>query len=166
MRKGKVPVIMLTTLALGLSLFVWSVVDNLRFLTLDVVMVDGDFEDVTTNPVETTTQACGTAISCVEAYSTSEADYYRFPSQKRASNFAKTLEDGFHNHYIVMDFSGKRDVSREQQQWAIEHLLGIWQDYEGTGSERQGRTEHPITEPGSVKLQLFNSPAGNSPSAG
>ncbi|MBP2388200.1 hypothetical protein [Paeniglutamicibacter kerguelensis] len=139
MRRVRVMVpLSIAVLVACLSLVAWAFLDNVRALTLDVIMTDGDGDgiDVTTNPVEITNRACGVAVDCVEAYSTAEANYYRFSSRKRASDFAATLDDGFHVHYMVMDFAGKHDASKEHQLWAMEGLAGTWNDYEGTFPER------------------------------
>jgi osmotically inducible lipoprotein OsmE len=88
--------------------------------------------DVTSDPVDITDGSCGDDVECVEAYSTSEADYYRFASRDAASEFASTLTDGFVVHYIVMDFEGKDDALVDRQRAAMERLAATWQDYEGT----------------------------------
>ncbi len=139
MRRVKILVALpIAVLVACISLAAWALVDNVRALTLDVIMTDGDGDgiDVTTNPVEITNRVCGTTVDCVEAYSTSEANYYRFSSRKRASDFAATLNDGFHVHYMVMDFADKHYASKEHQLWAMEGLAGTWNDYEGTFPER------------------------------
>lgn len=92
--------------------------------------------DVTTNPIEITDDACSTELDCVEAYSTEEANYYRFASRDQAADLAATLDDGFVIHYIVMDFAGKDAAAKEHQRWATERLAGTWQDYNGTFPDR------------------------------
>lgn len=106
-------------------------------LTIATVMEDhGDAVDVTTNALDITELACDEDLPCVEAYSTDEATYYRFDSRDVAAAHAATLEDGFVVHYIVMDFDGKDDSSREHQRWAMERLAGTWQDYDGPFPDR------------------------------
>lgn len=112
-----------------------ALIDNHRLLTLEMV-VDAEYEpDSTTNPRDITAEECGTSLDCVEAYTTTEASYYRFGSRERAAEYAATVDDGFVVHYIVMDFSG-HDAPIEHQRWAMEALAGTWQDYEGTFPER------------------------------
>src|SRR5690606_27708612 len=90
-----------------------ALLDNHSRLTVEMLMEDvgGGAVDVTTDPVETTDDACGPARECVEAYSTEEASYYRFASREQATDYAASLEDGFLIHYIVMDFAGKDTAS-------------------------------------------------------
>jgi len=115
-------------LLVGCALF-----DNHARLTLQMVLDDdGESVDVTTNPIEITDEVCNDALECVEAYSTDEADYYRFTSRETANEFQSTLDVGFVVHYIVMDLANKPDASKLHQQWAMERLAGTWQDYEGT----------------------------------
>jgi hypothetical protein len=106
-----------------------------RHLRLTIPMVltdDSDAVDVTTNPIEITDDVCNETLDCVEAYSTDQADYYRFTSRDMANEFESTLDVGFVVNYIVMDLSNKPDASKVHQRWAMERLGGIWQDYEGT----------------------------------
>jgi hypothetical protein len=106
-----------------------------RHLRLTIPMVltdDSDAVDVTTNPIEITDDVCNETLDCVEAYSTDQADYYRFTSRDMANEFESTLDVGFVVNYIVMDFSNKPDASKVDQRWAMEQLGGTWQDYEGT----------------------------------
>lgn len=117
-----------TPLFAGCALF-----DNHSLLTLQMVMDDdGESVDVTTNPIEITNEVCNDTLECVEAYSTDEADYYRFTSRATATGFESTLDVGFVVHYIVMDLTNKPDASTLHQRWAMERLAGTWQDYEGT----------------------------------
>ncbi len=114
-----------------------ALLDNHSRLTIALLMEDhGDAVDVTTDPVDITDDACGDELDCVEAYSTEEADYYRFASRDQAADYAATLDDGFVIHYIVMDFAGKDTASKERQRWAMERLAGTWQDYNGTFPDR------------------------------
>ncbi|CAN5193397.1 hypothetical protein BH09ACT3_BH09ACT3_15620 [soil metagenome] len=114
-----------------------AVLDSHARLTIAILLEDhGDAIDVTTNPVNVTADTCGSELDCVEAYSTEEADYYRFASRDRAADYAATLADGFVIHYIVMDFADKNDVSTEHQRWAMERLAGTWQDYSGAFPDR------------------------------
>lgn len=89
-----------------------------------------------TEPRDITGTACGEAVECVEAYATQEATYYRFGSRGAAERFAATVEDGFRSNYIVMDFAGATAASASEQLWAMQHLAGTWQDYEGTFPDR------------------------------
>jgi len=121
--------IAITSLA-GCSLF-----DRFSQLTIAMVVTydgDSDTVDVTTNPIEITNEVCNETLECIEAYSTDEADYYRFTSRELANEFESTLDVGFVVNYIVMDLSNKPDASKTNQRWAMEKLGGIWQDYEGT----------------------------------
>lgn len=123
--------------AVGALLSGCALLDPHSGLTIAFLMEDhGDAADVTTNPIDITDAACGTALDCVEAYDTDEAAYYRFASRERAAEYAAGLDDAFVIHYIVMDFAGKNDASTEHQRWAMERLAGTWQDYEGTFPER------------------------------
>ena len=105
-------------------------------LTIEALMEDNYDVDVTTNPVDITGDACGTTLDCVEAYSTDEANYYRFASREEAADQAASLDDGFAVLYIVMDFAGKDSAPKMHQRWAMERLAGTWQDYDGTFPER------------------------------
>jgi osmotically inducible lipoprotein OsmE len=110
-----------------------ALVDRHSQLTIEMLLDDEGYDvDVTSNPVDITDESCGDDVECVEAYSTSEADYYRFASRDEASEFASTLTDGFVVHYIVMDFEGKDDALVDRQRAAMERLAATWQDYEGT----------------------------------
>jgi len=114
-----------------------AVFDLYSQLTIASLMDDEGYAvDVTTNPVDITDDACGDELACVEAYSTDEANYYRFASRDAAADYAATLEDGFVMHYIVMDFAGKDHASREHQQSAMERLAATWQDYDGPFPDR------------------------------
>lgn len=100
-------------------------------LTLEDFMENGyTGKDVTTEVVEITDAACGPEIKCVEAYSTAEADYYRFRTHAAADEFSLTLEDSFSVNYFVMDFAGK-EASVNDQLYAMQQLAGTWNDYEG-----------------------------------
>ena len=114
-----------------------SVFDNDRALTLSVLM-EGELDgpDRTTNPEEITSTVCGDAIDCVEAYSTVEANYYRFESRDDAAKYGAAVHDGFVVNYIVMDFEGKSGASKQEQLAAMEQLAGTWQDFEGTFPQR------------------------------
>lgn len=113
-----------------------SLLDSQRDLTLkDVVNAEYDTPDSTTQTKETTETACVAPLDCVEAYSTAEADYFRFETRKQAEEHAASLADGFVVNYIVMDFAGK-DASAERQLWAMQALAGMWNDYEGDFPDR------------------------------
>jgi hypothetical protein len=119
-----------------LALFAWmlagcSLFDPQGSLTLrDVMDAEYDAPDVTTQAEEITDTACGASLDCVEAYSTAEANYFRFGTRERAEEYGSSVEDGFVINYIVMDFAGK-DASVERQLWAMQVLAGMWNDYEG-----------------------------------
>lgn len=114
-----------------------ALLDNHSRLTIAMLMEDhGDAIDVTTDPVNITEDTCGDGLDCAEAYSTEEANYYRFASRDQAADYAATLDDGFVIHYIVMDFAGKDTASTEHQRWAMERLAGTWQDNTGTFPDR------------------------------
>jgi hypothetical protein len=100
-------------------------------LTLEDVM-DAEYtgKDVTTDVVEITDTACNSDIKCVEAYSTAEANYYRFRTHASATEYEATLDDGFSVNYFVMAFAGK-DASVDDQLFAMQILAGMWNDYEG-----------------------------------
>lgn len=105
-------------------------------LTLaDVMDSEYDAPDVTTDAVEITESVCGVEVDCVEAYSTAEANYYRFRSHAGATEYESTLEDGFSVNYFVMDFAGKH-ASKEDQLHAMQALAGTWNDYEGNFPNR------------------------------
>lgn len=115
-----------------------SIVDPQRDLTLHE-FVDADSQgsvDVTTQPEEITETACAAPVNCVEAYSTAEANYFRFESKDQAKEFGDTLKDGFTMNYIVMDFAGK-EASVQNQLWAMQELAGTWNDYEGDFPDRR-----------------------------
>lgn len=116
-----------------------AVVDPVSRLTIATLMEDQsdpDYLDINTNPVEITDATCGADLNCVEAWSTDEANYYRFASRRQAAAYTATLDDGFATHFIVMDFAGKT-ASAETQQWAMERLAGTWQDYQGPYPDRR-----------------------------
>ena len=116
----------------GCSLF-----DPQHNLTLhDVMNFESDAPDVTTQAKDITETVCVTSLDCVEAYSTAEADYFRFESRKRAEEYGSTVKDGFVVNYIVMDFAGK-EVQVEKQLWAMQSLAGTWNDYEGDFPDRR-----------------------------
>lgn len=123
--------ITITSLA-GCALF-----DRHSQLTIQMLLnAESDAVDVTTNPIEITDEVCTETLECIEAYSTDEANYYRFTSRETANEFASTLDDGFIVNYIVMDLSNKPDASHLDQRLAMEQLGSIWQDYEGTYPDR------------------------------
>lgn len=106
--------------------------DSQWTLTLaDVMASEPDANDPTTDVVEITSAACDDGALCVEAYDTAEATYYRFSSRGDAEAFASSIDDGFRSNYIVMDFAGKEAASEAHQLWAMQHLAGFWQDYQG-----------------------------------
>ncbi|QAV70045.1 hypothetical protein ESZ53_06105 [Salinibacterium sp. UTAS2018] len=112
-----------------------SLLDPQGQLTLhDLVNVE-EGVDVTTQAEDITDTACATLIDCVEAYSTAEANYYRFDSRDDAEAFGSSVEDGFVINYIVMDFAGK-DASVQEQLHAMQMLAGMWNDYEGGFPDR------------------------------
>jgi len=120
----------------ALSLSGCTLFDPQRSLTLeDVMNSEFDAPDVTTEVTEITDTACGSALDCVEAYSTAEADYFRFDSRESAEKYGAILDDGFVINFIVMDFDGK-DASVEHQLWAMQSVAGTWNDYEGEFPER------------------------------
>jgi osmotically inducible lipoprotein OsmE len=120
----------------ALSLSGCAIFDPQSNLTLnDVMNSEYDAPDVTTEVMEITDAACGSALDCVEAYSTAEADYFRFDSRERAEEYGATLDDGFVINFIVMDFEGK-DASVEHQLWAMQSVAGTWNDYEGEFPDR------------------------------
>ena len=115
----------------GCSLF-----DPQMDLTLhDVVNAKYDAPDVTTQAENITDTACVSPRNCVEAYSTAEADYFRFDTRKRAEEYGSSVKDGFVVNYFVMDFEGK-NASVEKQLWAMQALAGMWNDYEGDFPDR------------------------------
>lgn len=101
-------------------------------LTLEDLLLEAEYsgKDVTTDVVEITDSVCGSEVSCVEAYSTAEANYYRFRTHAAATEYNSTLADSFSVNYFVMDFSGK-DASVNDQLFAMQQLAGTWNDYEG-----------------------------------
>lgn len=121
----------LSVLLAGCALF-----DRHSQLTIETVIQNDGSVDVTTNPVDITQDACDDELPCVEAYSTDEANYYRFATRDDAAAYAATLDDGFAVHYIVMNFAGKQESSPERQQWAMERLAGTWQEYDGPFPDR------------------------------
>lgn len=126
----------LVTIAI-ISLAGYALFDRFSRLTIPIVLTDdSDAVDVTTNPIEITDDVCNETLECVEAYSTDQADYYRFTSREMANEFESTLDVGFVVNYIVMDLSNKPDASKTDQRWAMEELGGTWQDYEGTYPDR------------------------------
>lgn len=56
--------------------------------------------------------------------------------ERTATQHAGMIEDGFQSNYIVVDFEGKGAVSKTQELWAMQHLAGMWQDYEGDFPDR------------------------------
>lgn len=123
-------VLVVATAAAGCAL-----IDNHSALTVEMV-VEAEYEpDGTTNPEDVTAERCGTELDCLEAYTTTEASYFRFGTRQRAEEYAATLADGFVVNYIVMDFAG-HEARVEQQRWAMEALAGTWQDHDGTFPDR------------------------------
>lgn len=102
-------------------------------LTIKRAVVDAEYTgpDHATNPVEITESACGEEIDCVEAWSTDQANYYRFATRDRATEYADGLADGAQSHFIVMDFAGKTGVDRHDQEAASCELRGVHFDHEG-----------------------------------
>ena len=128
-----------TTLVASLMLMTGcALLDNHSNLTIATVMEDAgeSSEDVTTNPRDITEDECPSTSDCIEAYSTDEANYYRFSTREEAKTFADSLDDGFVSHYIVMNFAGKTDTTKLSQQRAMERLASTWQDDEGTFPDR------------------------------
>lgn len=100
-------------------------------LTLkDLMEAEYTGKDVTTEVTEITDSACGAEVGCVEAYSTAEANYYRFRTHAAATEYNSALTDSFSVNYFVMDFAGK-DASVNDQLFAMHQLAGAWNDYEG-----------------------------------
>lgn len=113
------------------------VFDSQWTLTLrDVMSSLPDANDPTTEVIEVTSSMCNEALPCAEAYDTAEATYLRFGSRAEATEHLESLEDGFQSNYIVMDFAGKDSVTKTQQLWAMQHLAGTWQDYNGGFPDR------------------------------
>ncbi|MGV8858188.1 hypothetical protein [Rhodoglobus sp.] len=126
----------ITIAVAALSLSGCAIFDPQSVLTLgDVMDSQYDAPDVTTDVAEITDTACGSGLDCVEAYSTAEADYFRFDTRQGAEEYGATLEDGFVINFIVMDFEGK-DASVEHQLWAMQAVAGTWNDYEGEFPDR------------------------------
>ncbi|GAB3286880.1 hypothetical protein [Pseudoclavibacter terrae] len=102
-------------------------------LTIRQAVVDAQYSgpDYASNPVEITESACGDEVDCVEAWSTDQADYYRFATRDRATEFAEGLFDGAQSHFIVMDFTGKTGIDRVDQEAASCQLRGANFDHEG-----------------------------------
>ncbi|NYF12429.1 osmotically inducible lipoprotein OsmE [Pseudoclavibacter sp. JAI123] len=102
-------------------------------LTIRQAVIDAEYTgpDYASNPVEITESACGDEVDCVEAWSTDQADYYRFATRDGATEFAEGLADGAQSHFIVMDFSGKTGVDRSDQESASCQLRGVHFDHEG-----------------------------------
>jgi hypothetical protein len=112
------------------SMIYWFLHPQLT-LTLENVM-DAEYtgKNVITDVVEITDTACTSDIKCVEAYSTAQANYYRFRTHAAATEYEATLDDGFSVNYFVMDLAGK-DASVNDQLFAMQILAGTWNDYEG-----------------------------------
>lgn len=102
-------------------------------LTIRQAVVDAQYSgpDYASNPVEITESACGDEVDCVEAWSTDQADYYRFATRDRATEFAEGLSDAAQSHFIVMDFTGKTGIDRVDQEVASCQLRGANFDHEG-----------------------------------
>jgi len=120
--------------ALGIS--GCGILDPQGTLTLREVLEESGASHTRTDVEEVTDEACSAEVECVEAYSTGEADYFRFSSRQEAREFASLLDDGFVVNYIVMDFAGK-EATAEHQLWAMQHLAGMWNDYEGGFPDRE-----------------------------
>lgn len=101
----------------------------------EVMNAEYDAPDATTQAEDITGTACVPPLECVEAYSTAEANYYRFASRKRAQEYGASVKDGFVINYFVMDFAGKH-ASVEDQLMAMQGLAGTWNDYEGDFPDR------------------------------
>lgn len=117
-------------LILGAGLLYFFLHPQLNLTLKDVMNSEYDAKDVTTEVREMTEDACGQQLNCVEAYSTAEANYYRFRSHAAAADYGSTLKDGFSVNYFVMDFDGK-DASVQDQEAAMVQLAGMWNSYEG-----------------------------------
>ena len=113
-----------------------GILDPQGTLTLREVLEESGASDTRTHVEEVTDETCDAEVECVEAYSTGEADYFRFSSRQEAGEFASSLDDGFTVNYFVMDFAGK-EASAEHQLWAMQHLAGMWNDYEGGYPDRE-----------------------------
>ncbi|PPF35280.1 MULTISPECIES: hypothetical protein [unclassified Pseudoclavibacter] len=102
-------------------------------LTIREAVVDAEYTgpDYASDPVEITESACGEEIDCLEAWSTDQADYYRFATRDEAAEFADGLADGAQSNFIVMDFAGKAGVDRSDQEAASCQLRGTHFDHEG-----------------------------------
>lgn len=132
-----VTAVVLVGVVVGGLWFARVVFDSQWTLTLrDVMNSELDAVDATTDVSEITSSACGSDLPCIEAYDTAEATYLRFGSREEATQHAESIEDGFQSNYIVMDFAGKHTASTTEQLWAMQHLAGIWQDYEGDFPDR------------------------------
>ncbi|MFC8304336.1 hypothetical protein ACFUCV_11695 [Specibacter sp. NPDC057265] len=137
MNSRPISAIVLTLLFSMPTLAGCSLFDPQRNLTLhDVVNSEHDGPDVTTQAEDISETACASPLDCVEAYSTAEANYFRFESRKSAEEYGSTVKDGFVVNYIVMDFAGK-DAPVEKQLWAMQGLAGTWNDYEGDFPDRR-----------------------------
>ncbi|WP_152916206.1 hypothetical protein [Arthrobacter sp. RIT-PI-e] len=112
------------------TMIYWLLHPQLTLTLRDLMEFEDTGKDVTTEVVEITDSACGADIGCVEAYSTAEANYYRFRTHAAATEYNSTLNDSFSVNYFVMDFAGK-NASVNDQLLAMEQLAGTWNDYEG-----------------------------------
>ncbi|GAA1117559.1 hypothetical protein [Arthrobacter flavus] len=108
----------------------WFMHPQLTLTLEDLMEAEYSGKDVTTEVIEITDSVCGSEVSCLEAYSTAEANYYRFRTHAAATEYEATLADGFSVNYFVMDFAGK-DASVNDQLFAMHQLAGTWNDYEG-----------------------------------
>lgn len=129
-RKWIVAVLLGMPLVFGAGMIYFLMHPQLTLTLEDVMDAEYTGKDITTDVVEITDTACGSDITCVEAYSTGEADYYRFRTHAAATEHESTLDDGFRVNYFVMDFAGK-DSSVNDQLFAMQVLAGMWNDYEG-----------------------------------
>ena len=123
-----------TVVLAGIAAAGWSLARGLFDRQFNVTLADVMSSEP--DAVESTDSLCGPTRDCVEAYETNEATYYRFSSRDQATAFALTVADGFQSNYIVMDFAGKNSSSQLQQLWAMQHLAGFWNDYEGGFPDR------------------------------
>ncbi|MEG9248154.1 hypothetical protein V6S67_08655 [Arthrobacter sp. Soc17.1.1.1] len=117
-------------LMLVAGMIYWFLHPQLTLTLEDVMDAEYTGKDVTTDVVEITDTACNSDIKCAEAYSTAEANYYRFRTHAAATEYDAALDDGFSVNYFVMDFAGK-DASVNDQLFAMQILAGMWNDYEG-----------------------------------
>ena len=113
----------------------WFLHPQLTLTLEDLMEAEYTGKDVTTEVTEITDSACGPDLDCIEAYSTAEANYYRFRTHSAATEHNSILTDSFSVNYFVMDFAGK-DASVNDQLFAMHQLAGTWNDYEGDFPDR------------------------------